>query len=247
MIITFDSLELLLSRIVRAVDKTIAEDIPQERREKELETKNYLAHIRGDYLNNNLRRLVAIDGIELHPFRRYGWEGRILIDRENKITIGVTTQANLQVIPRKKDRNCPNYMQTLLRILNGDLESPATQISFLPPASQFAPEVYEDDFDSIMAGVLDPNSGFRHCIVAYTSDHDEISDIAFYLLNGDFEIVEKHGLRGYIQPDFSRLTASSNHSETTTASTQNARSLVKLKKKPGIKPTLKSFEEENEV
>ena len=66
-------------------------------------------------------------------------------------------------------------------------------------------------------------------------------------LNGDFEIVEKHGLRGYIQPDFSRLTASSNHSETTTASTQNARSLVKLKKKPGIKPTLKSFEEENEV
>ena len=91
MIITFDSLELLLSRIVRAVDKTIAEDIPQERREKELETKNYLAHIRGDYLNNNLRRLVAIDGIELHPFRRYGWEGRILIDRENKITIGVTT------------------------------------------------------------------------------------------------------------------------------------------------------------
>ena len=89
-----------------------------------------------------------------------------------------------------------------------------------------------------MAGVLDPNSGFRHCIVAYTTDHDEISDIAFYLLNGDFEIVEKHGLRGYIQPDFSRLTASSNHSETTTASTQNARSLVKLKKKPGIKPTL---------
>ena len=58
----------------------------------------YLAHIRGDYLNNNLCRLDAIEGIELHPFRRYGWEGRILIDRENKITIGVTTQANLQVI-----------------------------------------------------------------------------------------------------------------------------------------------------
>ena len=164
MIITFDSLELLLSRIVRAVDKTIAEDIPQERREKELETKNYLAHIRGDYLNNNLRRLVAIDGIELHPFRRYGWEGRILIDRENKITIGVTTQTNLQVIPRKKDRNCPNYMQTLLRILNGDLESLATQISFLPPASQFAPEVYEDDFDSIMAGVLDLGTASSHIL-----------------------------------------------------------------------------------
>lgn len=133
MIIKFDSVELVVSRIVRAIDKTIAEDIPQERREKDLETKNYIAHIRGDYLNSNLHRIAAIDGIELHPFKRYGWEGRLLIDRENKITIGVTTQANLQVIPRKKDRNCPNYMQTLLKIMNGDLESPATQLSFLPP------------------------------------------------------------------------------------------------------------------
>ena len=82
MIIKFDSVELVVSRIVRAIDKTIAEDIPQERREKDLETKNYIAHIRGDYLNSNLRRIAAIDGIELHPFKRYGWEGRLLIDRE---------------------------------------------------------------------------------------------------------------------------------------------------------------------
>lgn len=45
--------------------------------------------------------------------------------------------------------------------MNGDLESPATQLSFLPPVSQFDDEVYEDDFDSIMAGVLDPDAGFR--------------------------------------------------------------------------------------
>lgn len=43
MIIKFDSVELVVSRIVRAIDKTIAEDIPQERREKDLETKNYIA------------------------------------------------------------------------------------------------------------------------------------------------------------------------------------------------------------
>ena len=237
----------MLSRIVRAIDKTIAEDIPQERREKELETKNYIAHIRADYLNSNLRRLVAIDGIELHPFKRYGWEGRLLIDRKNKITIGVTTQANLQVIPRKKDRNCPNYMQTLLKIMNGDLESPATQLSFLPPTSQFDDEVYEEDFDSIMAGVLNPDSGFRHCIVGYTADRDEIRDIVFYLLNADFEIVEKYDLRGYIKPDFSRLTSTSSLSELSAASAQNVRSLVRLKKNPGTKPTLKESEQENEA
>ena len=59
MIIKFDSVELVVSRIVRAIDKTIAEDIPQERREKDLETKNYIAHIRGDYLNSNLHRIGA--------------------------------------------------------------------------------------------------------------------------------------------------------------------------------------------
>lgn len=246
MIISFDSVELVVSRIVRAIDKTIAEDIPQEKCEKNLETKNYIAHIRGDYLNTNLRCLAAIDGIELHPFKRYGWEGRLLIDRKNKITIGVTTQANLQTIPQKKDRNCPNYMQTLLKIMNGDLESTVTQLSFLPPASQFDDEVYKADFDSIMAGVLDPEAGFRHCVVAYTANHDEICDITFYVLNADFAIIEKQDLRDYINPDFSRLTVADNHSESAAASAQNAHSLVKLKQKPGIKPSLKENEQENE-
>ena len=70
MIIKFDSVELVVSRIVRAIDKTIAEDIPQERREKDLETKNYIAHIRGDYLNSNLRRIGASSDTELFKNHR---------------------------------------------------------------------------------------------------------------------------------------------------------------------------------
>lgn len=248
MIIDLSAVELTLCRIVKAIDKTIAEDIPQERREKDLETKNYIVHIRADYLNSNLRRLAAIDGVELHPFKRYGWEGRLLIDRRNKLTLGVTTQANLQVIPRKKERNSPNYMQSMLWVMNGDLASPVEQTSFLPPASQFDSETYEEDFESIMAGVLAPDAGYRHCIVAYTADHDEIRDIALYLLNADFEIVEKYDLRGYLKPDFSRLTAASEFpSNESPDSVANARSLVKLKPTHGIQPALKADSQENDA
>ena len=40
----------------------------------------------GDNINENLRKMVVAAGIELIPFTRSAWDGRILIDRNNRIT-----------------------------------------------------------------------------------------------------------------------------------------------------------------
>ena len=248
MTIELHSIETLLRRIVSAVEKTITEDVPQERREKaDMESTNYLAHFRGDRLNTNLRKMVAVDRIELHSFKRHGWDGRILIDRDNLLTVGVTTQGNLRTIPKKKDRTCPNYMQTLLNVLNGDLKNATAQLSMFPLASQFDDKTYAKDFENIMAGVLDPTAGFHHYIVGYAARYDEIRSITLYLLDAHFNVVEEHDLREFIKPDISHLTMQSKGTAASTPSKSNARSLVKLKAKPGVRPALKKENREKKA
>ena len=70
--------------------------------ENALETNNALMMKKGDYINDNLRHQVVNDNIELIPFRRYGWEGRILWDHVNKITYTIVTIQTLKMIPKKK-------------------------------------------------------------------------------------------------------------------------------------------------
>lgn len=80
------------------------------------ETNNAVGHLRGDYINDNLRKYVIANGIELIPFKRSSWQGRIIVDRNNKITYSITTQNTLNSIP-KKERARPHYLQSILQII----------------------------------------------------------------------------------------------------------------------------------
>ena len=43
--------EFDLERIVRAIEKAIGEDVPNQLREHHLETNNYISLMRGDFIN----------------------------------------------------------------------------------------------------------------------------------------------------------------------------------------------------
>ena len=88
--------ENLIRRIVRAIDKAVADDVPQYLRENYKETNNAIPQLRGDFINDNLRLQVVGENIELIAFQRYAWEGRLIVDRVNKITYTVTTQQTLK-------------------------------------------------------------------------------------------------------------------------------------------------------
>ena len=72
--------ENLMRRIVRSIDKAIADDVPQYLRENHKETNNAAIQLRGDCINENLRNLVVGGDIEFVPFKRYVWQGRIIVD-----------------------------------------------------------------------------------------------------------------------------------------------------------------------
>ena len=231
----------LLSAIVRAIDKAISEDVPNQLRTMPLETNNYIAFIRGDFINQNLRALAAEEGSLLHAFRRFGWSGRILVSHESKLTISITTQNNLSLIPRRIRRR-PHFLQSILHCTNGDLRGRYEQTRLFE-TDPFEPEDYARDFEEIINGAFDPEEGYRHCVVAYRAYGNELLDIKLVVLDPCFNTVIEENLNEYMKPDFARLTDPVPVEETAreehNAATHRLTSL-----KPGVKSTLREGEKQ---
>ena len=104
--------EMMVRRTVRAIQKAIEEDVPDFCRENHMETMNSVRYVRGDKINDNLRNHVVSEDTILISFKRYSWDGRMLIDQKNCITYTITTQQNLAAIP-KKNRSCPHFLQSI--------------------------------------------------------------------------------------------------------------------------------------
>lgn len=238
--ITQDHDANLLRRCVYCVSKAVSEDIPQFMRENHLETYNGLGHQRGNYINTNFRHHVVGQNVEMLPFRRTSWQGRIVVDRAFKNTNSVMTKSSFQSlsqIPRQK----PHYIQSLLHVENGNL--PAVQISLFD-YTPFEDEQLEDDYGAIIQGLLDPDEGFTHYVVIYTSESDQIRDISMLLLNKRLEIVEKESLMQYITPDFALLTAPDIETNEFAATKTDEDSKTLISIKSGLKPKLRDIPEQ---
>ncbi len=233
--------DALLYAIVRSIDKAVSEDVPNQLRAMPLETNNYIAFIRGDFINQNLRAFAIEEGSALHAFRRFGWSGRILISRESRLTISITTQNNLSLIPRRT-RQRPHFMQSVLYRMNGDLRGRYEQTRLFD-TDPFQPEEYAKDFDDIINGAFDPKEGYRHCVIAYRAHGDELLDVKLVVLDPWFNTVTDESLVEYMKPDFARLTDSA-PVEQEAREEHNAAPHRLASLKPGVKPVLREGEEE---
>ncbi|OGO76903.1 MAG: hypothetical protein A2Y23_08720 [Clostridiales bacterium GWB2_37_7] len=233
--------ENLMRRIVRSIDKAIADDIPQYLREHYKETNNAIIQLRGDYINENLRNLVVGGDIEFVPFKRYVWQGRIIVDRAEKITYTITTQKTLRAVPRKQ-RDKPHFLQTLLYIENGGYEAPVKQMTLMD-LFPFEAEALENDYNSIVEGLIDPAEGYRHYVIAYDAEGSELRDVQLEFLDKDFNIIETASLNEYIKPDFARLTDVEPVDEDFNDETDGeAKGLVTIKS--GLRPKLRDVQKQ---
>lgn len=233
--------EKLMRRIVRAIDKAIVDDVPEYLREHHRETNNAIIQLRGDCINDNLRKLVVGGDIELVSFKRYVWQGRLIVDRSEKITYTITTQKTLYAVPRKR-RNKPHFLQTLLYMENGGCEAPVKQMTlmdFFP----FEEEDLENDYNSIVAGLVDPAEGYRHYVIAYDAEGSELKDVQVEFLDKDFNTIATASLNEYIKPDFSRLTDVEHVDEVLEDETDGeSKGLVAIKS--GLRPKLREVQKQ---
>lgn len=233
--------DALLNAIVRSIDKAVSEDVPTQLRAMPLETNNYIAFIRGDFINQNLRAFAVEEGSQLHAFQRFGWSGRILISRESKLTISITTQTNLSLIPRRT-RQRPHFMQSMLHGMNGDLRGKYEQYRLFD-TDPFEPEDYAKDFEDIINGAFDPEDGYRHCVIAYRAYGGELLDVKLVVLDPHFNTVIEESINEYMKPDFARLTDPAS-AEEAIREDHNAATHRLASLKPGLKPALREGEKE---
>lgn len=236
--------ELLLRKIVYSIDKAITDDVPQFLRDNPMETCNYIIQLRGDKINDNLRNHVVTDNIDLIPFKRYVWSGRILRDCINHITYTITTNPTLDAIPRKKNRKNPHFLQSILFTENRDCVAPVRQMNL----SDFGIVLFdatelEDDYNTIMQGIIGKDEYYTHYVITYKAQDNELIEVALKLFDKDFNIVDETSLNEYIKPDFSRLTDMKPADQKTESEDNNeSKKLVSIK--PGIKPKLRELEKQ---
>lgn len=232
----------LLRRIVHSVNKAVNDDIPRYLREHYKETNNAVIHLRGDYINDNLRKYVILDGIELIPFKRSNWQGRILVDRNNKTTYSITTQNTLNRIPKKKDRTRPHFLQSILAVENRECKCQYIQQTLFPIES-FDDETLESDYNEIFSTLVNPNEGYIHYVISYEAKNNELLDIKLEVLDRNFNVVHEKSLNEFIEPDYAILTEPNvATSENSNSSAESMRSILGIKK--GIIPNLKETEKE---
>lgn len=234
--------ETLLNKIVHSINQAVSIDCPRYLHEHHKETNNAIIHLRGDYINENLRKYAVYDGVELIPFSRSFWQGRILVDRINKNTYSITTPNTLSRIPKKKDRTRPHFLQSILAVENKGLECQYTQPSFFS-LEMFDDETLESDYNNIFSTLINPNEGYLHYVISYVTKHYELLDIKLEVLDTNFNVVYEKSLNEYIKPDYAKLTETNiDNDEPVNSSSQNARSILSIK--PGIRPHLKEIEED---
>ena len=206
-----NQMEQLLRNVVWAISKGIGDDVRDYLATYHKTTNNAVMLMRGDNINTNLENFVVTGSVELKKFRRYAWQGCVLIDRENKFTITICTRQTLDAISRKRNRRTPHYLMSILYMLNGDLEAPVKQLHladlYPDEFTKFSGDDLKDDFEAIMADEINYDDGYRHGVAVYESKHMEIDTIAFLVLDADLDAVREYSLNEMVKPNFRDLTA----------------------------------------
>lgn len=237
--------DTLLRKIVYSIEKAIEEDQQQYLRENHKETNNAIKFLKGDDINTNLRNHIVKDNIDLIPFQRNGWSGRIIIDRTEHITYSIMTEGTLATVPRKKNRVNPHYLQSILYAENKNCIAQERQMTLQDfGITIFDTAVLEQDFEKISQGLIDRKEDYRHYIVSYTANHGELISITLKFLDKEFNIVDEEPLMQYIRPDFAQLTNTVSETESKEDDSHSKKSLVAIRS--GVKPKLREFEKRAE-
>ena len=231
--------------ITLAVNRAITERVPLHHQENNFETNNHRWLLRGDLINQCLKELLTVEGVSLHPFRRHGWQGRLIIDQRRHISYSIVSQNSLdRVMKALRRRNWPHYLHSLLFEENGDYDGMYMQESLFEAEDAFSSDTYEQDFHMIMEGMVENPDDWHHYIIVYRAAGNELKEIKLLFLNKEFiEITDSVDLMEYARPDYSALTVKTKkNTDDRKTTAERAKSLTKLK--PGIKPELYSEEDE---
>ena len=200
-----------LTLIGKAVKKGVTEDMRFHMDSSNNFTNNAVPFLRGDYINTNLNNMLADEDREVKTFPRCYWIGVLVIDKKNRLIFSICSQKTLDRISKNKIRKRPHYTQTLLNTVNRGEKAPKKQMPLFDgcpsPKPPFSKEAYEQDFLSIMEAPVSYYDGYRLWMVAYETDHFNLTAIKAVLMDGEFNVVQKVSILEMLKPNFGDLTS----------------------------------------
>jgi len=199
--------EDLMRRIADCVNTALTDDIQRYLMENHPETTNAIPYLIGDFINTNIKTRIVGGDVEQISFKRYSWNGRILVDRANRVTYTIMRRKRLAQL-RTDKRDKPHYLQSVVAVLNEEFVAPQSQMSLFDydPQPKFDDETLQKDFATIVDESISRTNGYIHCVISYETDRGELTDINVLLLDGNLNEVERIPMHEYIKPDYSKLT-----------------------------------------
>ena len=231
--------ELILRTIVACIKQATEDDAKLYLQTYNPKTTNGLPHQIHDWINTNLDKHINSDKSYTMEIKRSTWRGRIIVDEENQIVYSVMRVDRLKSL-RKEKRDKPHYVQTMVGILNSELEPKHKQLTLEEFAefTTFSKETLVDDYNRMFGGSLNPEKGYHHCLVLFDARKLELYDARLCIVDKNLNIVEDKSLVEYIRPDYAKLTATKpiedesqgqDNTVQEAASTTKAGTLIKLK------------------
>ena len=87
-----------------------------------------------------------------------------------------------------------------------------------------------EEFETMMAGAIDPAEGYHHYFVAYRAEATDLVDVKLVLMDPMFNVVQEESLNHLIKPDFARLTEDTSTDATVVAEETHRRATRQLTK-----------------
>lgn len=218
-------------KLVACVRNALEDDVSAYMEWAHLTTYNALPFQKCDYINTRLEKDLARENLEVLPFKRFNWESRVVIDREQNVVYTVISKSRMgELMKHYGESSTPHYAVLFANALNGDIVAPQKQLSLFDNYP-FSTEMMDEGYEKLLGGCVFRNEGYRYCVITYeVSGHNLISCEGVFV-DRDLDVIEKVSLNEYLRPDYAKLTTQ-DESVTESAEESKARR-VTLKKTIG--------------
>lgn len=193
-------------KIVSCIRSALEDDLDNFKTSSNLVTNNGVPFLKGDYINTRLQNELADENIEVIPFKRYGWESRIVVDHINKVAYNVISKSRVQQLMKDAaSSTVPHYSMLFAYTLNSDLKAPEKQTSMFDNYP-FSDETMTEGYNKLLGGQLQPTAGYNYCVIVYEISDGQLNTCEALILDKDLDLVEKISLADFIKPDYASLT-----------------------------------------
>lgn len=193
-----ETFELIANTIVDSLEY----NYPEIKNKLNFDTQNSYKYSKLDIINTELSKKLTDEKYIFHGFKRYGWEGRMLVDLQEENLISITSESNLNDLIRSKDNRKYHYIP-ILSSFNSTTNAANVQLCFEGFENY---EMYESKRVKILEGLKIDVSSYKYHVITFELENGKISALNSYVLTPKFDIIEKISLMKLVRLDYRDLS-----------------------------------------